>query len=114
METLQAVNRTATLARAFGGTSSYLDSDLREVHLHGELLAAVHIRVVGLLEGTLQLMQLVGGEGGAVASVLLLGLVVLARLRRLAFVALHALPQLAQLIVALVREQSGICSRGDK
>lgn len=95
-------------------TSSYLNSDLWEVHLHGEFLTAVHVWVVGLLEGTLQLMQLVGGEGGAVASVLLLGLVVLARFRRLAFIALHALSQLVQLFVALVCEQSSICSWGQR
>lgn len=49
-------------------------------------------------------MQLVGGEGGAVAPVLLLRLIVLARLWGLAFITLHALPQLAQLLVALVCE----------
>lgn len=59
---------------------------------------------MGFLKGTLQLMQLVGGEGGAVAPVLLLRLIVLARLRGLAFITLHALPQLIQLLVALVCE----------
>lgn len=49
-------------------------------------------------------MQLVGGEGGAVAPVLLLRLIVLAQLWGLAFVTLHALPQLAQLLVAFVCE----------
>lgn len=89
---------------------SYLNSDFREVDLHGELLAAVHVRVVGLLKGTLQLVQLVGGEGGAVAPVLLLGLLVLARLGRLAFVTLHSLPQFTELLVALVGEKAAICS----
>lgn len=82
--------------------SSYLNSDLGEVHLHGELLTAVHVWVVGLLEGTLQLMQLIGGEGGAVAPVLLLGLIILARLWRIAFITLYALPQFVQFLITLV------------
>ncbi len=47
-----------------------LDAHLGQVDLDGELLAAVHVRVVGLLEGALELVQLKGGECGAVASVL--------------------------------------------
>lgn len=90
--------------------SSHLHSDLGEVHLHGQLLSAVHVRVVGLLKGTLQLVQLVGGEGGAVASVLLLGLLVLAQLRGLVVVALCTLPQLAEFFIALVRKQARVCS----
>lgn len=90
--------------------SSHLNSDLWEAHFHGELLAAVHIRVVGLLEGTLQLMQLVGGEGGAVAPVLFLRLIILARLWRFAIVTLDTLPQLAQSLVTFVTKQAGICS----
>lgn len=82
--------------------SSYLNSDFREVHLHGQLLSTVHVWVVGLLEGTLQLMQLVGGESGAVAPVFLLGLVILARLWRLAFITVYALPRLTQFLVALI------------
>ena len=55
----------------------YLDSDFRQVDLHGELLPAVDVRVVGLLEGSLQLVQLVRGEGCPVTTVLLLiGIVV--------------------------------------
>lgn len=90
--------------------SSHLHSDLREVHLHGQLLSAVHVRVVGLLKGTLQLVQLVGGEGGAVASVLLLGLIVLAQLRGLVFVALCTLPQLTEFFITLVCKQARVCS----
>lgn len=92
----------------------YLNSDFWEVDLHGELLTAVHVRVVGLLKGTLQFMQLIGGEGGAVASVLLLGLIVLTRFWRLAFITLYALPQFIQLLVTLVCEQAGICSANEK
>lgn len=51
---------------------AHLHAHLRQVDLHGELLARVHVRVVALLEGALQLVQLVGGEGGAVPPVLLL------------------------------------------
>ena len=52
--------------------SLYLDPDFWQVDLHGELLPAVDIRVVGLLEGSLQLMQLVGGEGRPIPPMLLL------------------------------------------
>jgi len=55
---------------------THLDADLRQVHLHGQLLAGIDIWVVGLLKGPLQFMELVGGEGGAVAPVFLLGAVV--------------------------------------
>lgn len=51
---------------------THLDAHFRQIDLHGELLATVHVRVVALLEGALQLVQLVRGEGGAVAAVLLL------------------------------------------
>lgn len=49
----------------------YLHSYFRQVDLHCQLLAAVHIGIVGLLEGSLQLVKLVGGEGGAVSPVFL-------------------------------------------
>ena len=55
----------------------YLHSDLRQVDLERQLLAAVHVGVVGLVEGALQLVQLEGGEGGPVPAVLLLGVVLL-------------------------------------
>ena len=50
----------------------YLDSDLGQVDLHGQFFSAVHIRVMRLLECPLKLMQLVGGEGGAVSKNLVL------------------------------------------
>lgn len=59
---------------------SYLHSDFRQVHLERQLLPAVHVRVVGLLEGSLQLVELEGGEGGPVAAVLLLGVLVVRQL----------------------------------
>lgn len=94
----------------FANSWSHLDSDFWKVDLHGQLLSAVHVWIVGLLKGALQLVQLVGGEGGAVASVLLLGLIVFAaRLRRLALVHLNALPQLSQLVVTLVCKQASVC-----
>lgn len=55
---------------------THLDADLGQVHLHGQFLAGVDVGVVRLLESPFQLVQLVGGEGGAVASVLLLGAIV--------------------------------------
>ena len=51
---------------------TYLHSDFRQVDLQGQLLSAVHVRVVGFLEGPLQLVQLEGGERGPVPAVLLL------------------------------------------
>lgn len=56
---------------------THLHTHFRQIHLHGELLAGVDIGVVRLLEGTFQFMQLVRGEGGAIASVLLLGAVLI-------------------------------------
>ena len=50
----------------------YLNSNFWKIHFHGQLLPAVDVRVVRLLKGPLQLVQLVGGEGGPVAPVLLL------------------------------------------
>ena len=43
---------------------AHLDSGLREVDLHGDLLPGVDVGVVSLLEGSLQLLQLGRGEGG--------------------------------------------------
>ena len=41
---------------------SHLHPRLRQVYLHGYLLPGVDVRVVGLLERSLQLLQLGGGE----------------------------------------------------
>ena len=54
----------------------YLNSDLWQIDLDGELLSAVHIRVVRLLEGALEFVQLVRGERRAVPPVFLLDRVV--------------------------------------
>ena len=68
----------------------YLDSDFRQVDLHGELLPAVDVRVVGLLEGSLQLVQLVRGEGRPVPPVLLLvGVILAVHTRAESLLALH-------------------------
>ena len=68
----------------------YLDSDFRQVDLHGELLPAVDVRVVGLLEGSLQLVQLVRCEGGPVPPVLLLvGVILPVHTRAESLLALH-------------------------
>lgn len=40
----------------------YLYPVFRELCLHGQHLSGVHVRVVGLVEGLLQLLQLVGRE----------------------------------------------------
>ena len=79
----------------------YLDTDLKEVDLHGQELPAVDVRVVGLLKGLLQLMELEGGEGGAVTPVLLLRAVLLWRLGGL-FPAAHPLLEISQVPVTLV------------
>lgn len=59
---------------------SYLHSDLGQVDFEGQLLSAVHVRVVRLLEGSLQFVQLEGGEGGPVAAVLLFRVLVVRQL----------------------------------
>jgi len=47
-----------------------LDARLRQVDLHGQLLARKHVRIVGALEGPLQLLQLERRERGPVAALL--------------------------------------------
>ena len=49
---------------------SYLHTSLRQVRTHGQTLAHHHIRVVGLLEGLFQGLQLLGSEGSATAPLL--------------------------------------------
>lgn len=58
------------------GYLDYLHSDLRQVDLQGQLLPAVHVRVMGLLESSFQLVELEGGECGPVPAVLLLGVLI--------------------------------------
>ena len=48
----------------------HLYSSLGEADLDCQLLPGEHVGVVGPAEGLLQLLQLEGGEGGAVASLL--------------------------------------------
>lgn len=50
----------------------HLNPDFRQVDLHGQFFAAVHVRVMRLLERPLQLVKLIGGERGAVPAVLFL------------------------------------------
>lgn len=47
---------------------SYLYARLGQVGAHGQPLPHHHIRVVGLLEGLLQRLELLCGEGGAAAA----------------------------------------------
>lgn len=49
---------------------SYLHSGLGQVGAHGQSLPHHHIWVVGLLEGLLQRLQLLGSEGRAAAALL--------------------------------------------
>lgn len=42
-----------------------LNASLRKVESHGQLFPGEHVWVLSLLKGPLQLVQLVGGEGGA-------------------------------------------------
>jgi len=51
---------------------THLNTNFREIDLHSELLPGVDVRVVGLLECSLELVQLVGREGCPVATMLLL------------------------------------------
>lgn len=48
----------------------YLHTCLRQVRAHGQTLTHHHIRIVGLLEGFLQGLQLLGGEGCPTAALL--------------------------------------------
>merc|ERR1712015_400853 len=48
----------------------YLDSGLGEANPHGELLPHEDVRVVGLSEAALQLVELAGGEARAVPLLL--------------------------------------------
>lgn len=50
--------------------SLYLNTCLRQVGAHGQTLTHHHVRVVCLLEGLLQGLQLLGGEGRATAPLL--------------------------------------------
>jgi len=49
---------------------THLDAGLREADPHGDLLAHEDVRVVGLREAALQLVQLGGSEAGAVPLLL--------------------------------------------
>lgn len=49
---------------------SYLDSRLRQVDLHREILPGEDVRIVCLREGALQLLELLECEGGPVAALL--------------------------------------------
>lgn len=51
---------------------THLNPDFRQVDLHGQFFAAVHVRIMRLLERPLQLVKLIGGERGAVPAVLFL------------------------------------------
>jgi hypothetical protein len=51
----------------------HLDARLGQVDPEGQLLAEEHVGVVGLVEGPLQLLQLVVGEGRPVSALLPLG-----------------------------------------
>lgn len=52
-------------------SESHLHPRLAEVEPHGELLAREHVGVLRLVEGALELVQLVRGEGGPAAAHLL-------------------------------------------
>lgn len=46
---------------------SHLDSGLAEVQPHGEFFPREHVRILGLIEGSLQLVQLIRRERGPAA-----------------------------------------------
>ena len=69
--------------------NNHLDSHFWQVNLHGEFLPAVDVRVVGLLESSLQLVQLIRGEGCSVPPVfLLVGIVLTVNTRTVAALSL--------------------------
>lgn len=51
---------------------THLNARLGQVDFHGDLFARINVRIVRLLEGTLQLLQLRRCEGGANATLLAL------------------------------------------
>lgn len=81
---------------------SYLNADFWQVDLHSQLLPTVDIWVVGLLEGSLQLMELIGGEGGAISPVLLFGVVLIFSRFRGALVVVQVLLKVTHPPVTLV------------
>lgn len=71
-----AITNTRAVTQVQFRAHTHLDADLRQVDLQRQLLSAVHVRVVGLLEGSLQLVKLEGGERGPVPAVFLLRVLV--------------------------------------
>lgn len=93
-------------------SKAYLNSNFWEVDFHRQLFSTVYIWVVGLLKGTLELVQLIGGEGGSVASVFLFGLILVGSVRGTA-VTLHVAPWISQICITLLRgEKPSVYSRG--
>lgn len=93
-------------------SKAYLNSNFWEVDFHGQLFSTVHVGVVGLLKGALELVQLIGREGGSVASVFLFRLILIGSIRGTA-VTLHIAPWISQICVTLLRgEKPSICSTG--
>lgn len=63
-------DRVSSGWEALRGSVSNLDSGLRELGPLCQLLPCVDVRVVRALEGPLQLLQLLGREGGPAATLL--------------------------------------------
>lgn len=51
------------------GKHTHLYAILRQLRLHGQSLARVDVRIVGLVEGLLELFHLIAGENGPAAAV---------------------------------------------
>lgn len=92
----------------------YLNSDFRQVDFHCQLLAAVDVRVVGLFEGPLQLMKLIGGEGGPVSSVFLLSVLFLFDGLWRPFSRVQVTLQVAHVFVAFVSREKVRFWQGEK
>lgn len=90
------------------GSCLYLDSNLRQVDLRCQFLPAVDVWIVGLLEGSLQLMKLIGGEGGTVSSVLFLAVLFLFDGLRRAVSDVHFLGEIAHFFTLITREKTGV------
>lgn len=54
--------KTGQHNNSHGAVRAYLDSCFSQVNLHGQFFPHEHIRISGLLESFLQLLQLLGGE----------------------------------------------------
>ena len=91
--------------------TTHLNTYFREVDLHGELLPGVDVRIVGLLERSLEFVQLVGREGRPVTTMLLLASVAVYILSAACAEFLVAAAAGGVAAVLTWKPQRGVCER---